>query len=107
MQVPSVTAVETIEGHHGLGIGFVPASAAAFETLGGGFALSLGWAAADLPVATAELRIANHLPPLSHITQESVGSVSLATPQRGAPGHELVPGRLTASRALCTFSRKW
>lgn len=91
MQVPSVTTVEAIEGHEGFGVGFVPASAAAFETLGGGFALGFCRAAADLPAATAELGIANRLFSLSHISQEPISRLPLAAAERGTPSHELVP----------------
>ena len=41
VQVPGVAAVEAIQGHEGVGVGFAPASARAFETLGRGLALGL------------------------------------------------------------------
>src|SRR5438874_2131144 len=85
MRVQAVAVVEAIQCHQGFGVGFVPASATAFETLGGSFALGLRRAAANLPATAAELRIANRFAPLGHVTQESIGRVSFAASKGGAP----------------------
>jgi hypothetical protein len=67
IKVPGTAAVQTIQGHDGLGVLAVPASAAAFEALRGRFTLGFRGAAANLPAALPELGKANHGPPFRDI----------------------------------------
>src|SRR6266404_5684963 len=94
--LPRVAVVEAIESHEGFGAGPVPAAASSFEPLSGRFALSFRRSAADLPAATAELRIANHGLPLLNIGQEAVSGRTLASPQVASPSHEMLPTRAVA-----------
>src|SRR5215213_7503103 len=91
--LPRVAIMEAIESHERFGIGPVPATASSFEALSGRFALSLRRSAADLPAATAELRIANHGLPLLNVGQEAVSGRTLASPQVASPSHQMLPTR--------------
>ena len=68
--MPSVAAVEAIQGHDCFRVAPIPASAATFEPLARSFALRLRGAAADLPAMLKEFRIANHVAPLRNVARK-------------------------------------
>ncbi len=53
--VPQAAVLQTGQGHHGLGVLRIPPAPPPFDAVGGGLALRLRGAAANLPATAAEL----------------------------------------------------
>ena len=86
--------VERFQGHQGQGVFRVPASAFAFDAVGGRAALGFGGAAANLPAFGTKRGVMNQVAAFGHVVQQAVqgGFLRLAF-ERGPLRGELIPGR--------------
>lgn len=92
--------MEGSQGHHGFGMGSVPASSASFDAMGDGLALGFGWAAVNLPMLFLKLGIANDLLALGHILEQPIGGRALGASQGLPPSRQPIVSRVIEPSCL-------